>query len=92
MQPLLAVFVVVALVIGYTAWVSVLVVRNPWLSSKQRWLQLVIAWLVPLLGALAVHLIGRAQGLEPKEKASGIEPQQDQGVDYASFTHHDVGH
>ena len=70
---------------AYTVWVSALVGRNRYLEVRQKVLQIAIAWCLPVLGALAVHLINRTQSTHKNQ--SGIEPQQDQGVDYASFSH-----
>jgi hypothetical protein len=72
--------------VGYTGWVTFLVLRSSALERNQKVLQAGIAWLIPLFGAVLVHLINRAQdrGLSPRW-APGAEPQIDQGVSPRDF-------
>ena len=74
--------------IGYTGWVTSLVLRSSALERNQKVMQAAIAWLIPLLGAVLVHLINRAQdrGSSPPW-APGAEPQIDQGVSPRDFEH-----
>lgn len=75
--------------VGYTAWVTALIVRSNALNSSQKVLQTALAWFVPLLGALLVHLVNRSQEREGVRSSSGgVEPQTDQGVSPVDFTHH----
>jgi hypothetical protein len=75
--------------IGYTGWVTALVVRSSALEKRQKVFQVAIAWLVPVLGAIFVHLINRAQDQGPTAlRMRGVEPQLDQGVSPADFPDH----
>jgi hypothetical protein len=54
---------------GYTGWVTAMVCRSADLERHQKILQTALAWLLPLFGAVFVHLINRvqAQVLPPTE-------------------------
>ena len=74
--------------IGYTGWVTSLVLRNSALEKRQKLFQAGIAWLIPLLGAALVHLINRAQEQgSTTSMLPGVEPQIDQGVSPRDFEH-----
>ncbi|WP_043648141.1 hypothetical protein [Chitinilyticum litopenaei] len=46
--------------LAYQLWVSRLVIRSTAFDSRQKCLQLVLVWLVPLFAALLVHAVQRA--------------------------------
>jgi len=80
MNALIIVLVASAL-IGYSGWVTSLVLRSSALEMRQKVFQTAIAWLIPFLGAAFVHLINRAQEQGPATPSfPGAEPQIDQGV------------
>jgi cytochrome c-type biogenesis protein CcmH/NrfF len=49
--------VIAAAVTVYQVWVSWMVLRYSAYSRAQRIAQLLLVWLVPVIGALAVHLV-----------------------------------
>jgi hypothetical protein len=49
--------VLAAAVTGYQVWVSWMVLRYSEYSRAQRIAQLLLVWLVPVIGAVAVHLV-----------------------------------
>jgi ABC-type Na+ efflux pump permease subunit len=70
----------------YSSWVSFLVIRRKDIETIQKSLQVALVWLVPLIGAVLIHLVTQAQ----KERlsgsiSSGVEPQMDQGVSPRDF-------
>ncbi|ARN23586.1 hypothetical protein [Piscinibacter gummiphilus] len=72
--------------IVYALWISVMVVSSPLLEQHQKIVQLVLVWLLPPLGTIAVHLIHRAQRQEtPGLRAAAMEAQADQGVSPRDF-------
>jgi hypothetical protein len=74
--------------VGYTGWVTWLVLRSSELDNRQKVIQAAIAWLIPLLGAAFVHLINRAQERgSTTSMLPGAEPQIDQGVSPRDFEH-----
>ena len=84
----LVVALLASALVGYTAWVTALVFRSTALEKRQKFLQAALAWLVPLLGAVFVHLINQAQEqVAGAPKRTGAEPQSDQGVSPRDFTH-----
>ena len=74
--------------VGYTGWVTSLVLRSSALENRQKVFQTAIVWFIPLLGAAFVHLINRAQERgSTASMLSGAEPQIDQGVSPRDFEH-----
>lgn len=72
--------------VGYTGWVTSLVLRSCELEKRQKVFQAAIAWLIPLLGAAFVHLINRAQERgSTTSMRPGAEPQTDQSVSPRDF-------
>jgi hypothetical protein len=71
---------------GYSGWVSILVVRRSDLETTQKALQIALIWLLPLFGAVVIHLVTRTQKEHSSaSKPSGIEAQIDQGVSPRDF-------
>src|SRR5574341_262377 len=60
MRRLLLVVVGVVL-IAYQAFVSLLVVRFELFESRQRLIQILLIWFLPVLGALVCHAVVRSQ-------------------------------
>ena len=84
----LIVALLVSALIGYTGHVTALVVGNAALERHQKVLQVAMAWLVPFVGAIIVHVINRAQEQGPAMPgALGPAPQTDQGVSPRDFEH-----
>lgn len=85
MNTLLVVSAIV-LLLGYQAWVSGLVLRSPVLEPQQKMSQAALVWLLPLAGAVTVHLIHRAQCEPDRSPRSLVESQADQGVSPRDFS------
>ncbi|HSI51685.1 MAG TPA: hypothetical protein VLA61_25730 [Ideonella sp.] len=80
------VVVLLGMLVGYAAWVTRIVLGNPALERRQKLAQCLLAWLLPPLGTLVVHLINWAQVQEAgRVGVSGVEPQMDQGVSPPAF-------
>ena len=58
--------VLVIIVLGMNIRATVLVVRDPISESQQRLMQLLLVWLLPILGAIVVFAVHR-----PLERSSG---------------------
>ncbi len=56
---------------------TVLVIRDEYCESRQKVLQIVLVWIVPILGALAVLAVHRKP-----EKLSGSYRREDDGIGY----------
>lgn len=71
-EPLLAVLIAV---LGYQLWVSTLVMRSPMYEPKQKALQLMGIWLIPIVGAVVAHSVLRTEGRPPcKPEKEWTEP------------------
>ena len=77
----------IVMLVGYSIGVTALVVRSDLLETRQKIGQVVLVWLLPLLGALAVHLINRAQEPSSPRSRSGLADQpMDHGVSPRDFS------
>ncbi len=85
-MDILVILLVAIMLVVYTGWVTSLVIRSAALERHQKIIQIALAWLIPALGAVVVHLVNREQeGGSARPKASGAEPQIDQGVSPRDF-------
>ena len=49
----------VAVAAGYGAFVSILVIRAPAYCERQKVAQILVAWLIPVIGAAMAHWLAR---------------------------------
>ena len=56
---------IIAAAAAWQVWVSVAVVRAGHLERRQKLLQLGLIWLLPIIGAVAVYSMLRAEGKSP---------------------------
>jgi cytochrome bd-type quinol oxidase subunit 1 len=59
------------LIAAFQLWVSVQLIRASHYESLQKWLQLLLIWLVPLLGAIVVQSMMRTEGRAPYKPEKG---------------------
>jgi hypothetical protein len=76
MELLILIVVVSSALIGYAVYVWSLVMRADFYSKSQKGLQAVVLIAVPLLGALVVHLVYRAQSQRPAASDHAFTPQE----------------
>jgi hypothetical protein len=55
----------------YQFWVSVQLVRSLLYGPAQKWLQLALIWLVPVLGAIVVQAMMWSEGRPPYKPEQG---------------------
>jgi hypothetical protein len=67
----LLLFLLVGIVLWLNAKASLAILRDSFSTPKQRTLQIIIVWFVPLIGALAVLGVHR-----PTEKSPGRYPEE----------------
>ena len=51
---------VALVVVGYQAYVTIRVWRSNQFSTAQKWMQTILIWVLPALGAFVAHLVLRA--------------------------------
>src|SRR3990167_2891289 len=76
-MPELMVFAIVGAVVFYQLYVSAILFRADEYDTPQRWLQVWMVWLLPLIGALGCHLFllsQRAPGPRPDSRFVPQEP------------------
>lgn len=49
--------IIVALMVAYQIYISRRVSRSPYYSDRQRWVQLIMIWMMPAIGASLCHLM-----------------------------------
>jgi len=79
MDRMLLLFLTLVMV-TYQAWVSLLVFRSSAYDRRQKTLQFLGIWLLPLLGSVVAHLVLRTDGV-PRYKP---EPGWTEPGDHAS--------
>jgi len=55
----------------YQVWVSVQLLRSTLYEPKQKGLQLLLVWLIPIIGAVIVHSLMRSEGKPPYTPEKG---------------------
>ncbi len=60
-----------ATVVAYQLWVSVQLFRAPQFECLQKWLQLALIWLIPILGAVVVQSMMWSEGRPPYKPEKG---------------------
>jgi hypothetical protein len=67
--------VIVGATVAYQLWVSRLVVLAEMYESKQKWRQIAVIWVIPIVGAVVVHAVLRTEGKPPyKPEKEWTEP------------------
>ena len=64
------IFLAVALA-AYQLWVSIRLFRAPQYEKRQQWFQLAFIWLIPAVGAIAVHSMLWSDGRPPYKPVVG---------------------
>ncbi len=57
----------VVVICAYQLWVSALLVRSSLYEATQKWFQLALIWLAPIVGAVIVQSMMRSEG-KPRYK------------------------
>ena len=52
-------------VAAYQIWVSTLLLRSSIYEPRQRWFQMILIWLIPVVGAIVVHMMLKTEGMLP---------------------------
>ncbi len=55
MEPIHVVISTVAVICAYQVWVSIQLLRSSMYEPSQKWFQLALIWLVPMVGAVVVQ-------------------------------------
>ena len=58
-------------IVVYDAWISILLMRLDQYDDSQKYRQLLLIWLVPVLGAVIVHIMMWADGRPPYKSEKG---------------------
>ena len=69
--------VVVALPVLLSVWASVKVVRDEFSERRQKVVQLVLVWLVPIIGALIVIGVHKKSEKPSGQYREGVDPGED---------------
>ncbi len=65
----------VVAIASYQLWISIMVFRAPQFDQRQKLYQLALIWLIPAIGAIAVHSMIWSDGHPPyKPEAGYTEP------------------
>ena len=59
------------LIVGYQLWVSVQLLRYALYDRTQKGLQLVLVWLIPIIGAALVQAMMKSEGKPPYKPEKG---------------------
>lgn len=68
-------------VLGYSAYVHILVLQADFYSRAQKVMQCLVVWLLPLVGALLVHWFYRAHRAPAHTPERAFIPQRDPAPD-----------
>jgi len=68
--------VVIAL---YQIWVTFQIIRSAIYEPPQKWLQVALIWLIPLIGAVVAHSMLRSEGKPPYKPEKGYTEPEDRG-------------
>jgi len=84
----IALSVSMAAIVGYSCYIAALVIRSNLYSSNQKAAQVLLVFVIPLLGAILAHAF-----LTPRKASSPPDrefiPQRDPSVDEIPRTHND---
>jgi len=83
-MPDLMVFAVIGAVAFYQIFVSVTIFRADEYDHKQQWLQFLMIWLLPLIGAVGCHLFLRSQRTPAPRPDNQFVPQEPNGEPYGN--------
>lgn len=78
-MPKLVFFAVIGAVAFYQLYVSAMLLRADEYDPQQRWLQVLMVWLLPLIGALGCHLFLRSQRAPNPRQDNRFVPQEPTG-------------
>lgn len=78
-MPELVVFAVIGAVAFYQLYVTAILFRADEYDLQQQWLQVVMVWLLPLIGALGCHLLLRSQRTPSPRLDNRFVPQEPTG-------------
>lgn len=78
-MPELVVFAVIGAVAFYQLYVSAILFRADEYDPQQQWLQVLMVWLLPLIGALGCHLFLRSQRTPSPRQDNRFVPQEPTG-------------
>jgi D-alanyl-lipoteichoic acid acyltransferase DltB (MBOAT superfamily) len=78
-NPQIIAYVSIVLLVIYQLWVTVLICRADEYDSKQRNLQCLVIWLIPILGALICQLVLRSSSATIKPGNTDFVPQSPNG-------------
>jgi hypothetical protein len=67
MEPIHVVISTVAVICAYQLWVSIQLLRSSMYEPTQKWFQLALIWLVPMVGAVVVQSMMQSDG-KPRYK------------------------
>jgi hypothetical protein len=81
----------IAVTIGLDAWISVRLVRSHSYSPGQKAAQLVVIWLLPLIGSIAVWAVLSQHAWTDSGADLAETHLQQRGVTWGDFTSHDDG-
>jgi hypothetical protein len=87
----------IALVVGLNTWISIRLLRSPYFERNQKIAQLVLIWIVPIVGAVVVAFVMTNESSSEPSLSDPLQTQETQGAvtwgDY-SESHHsgDGGH
>ena len=65
------VWIIVAIIIVYQAWVSARLIRAPSYEPRQKWWQLAVIWFTPVFGAVMVQERLRSESRPPLKPEKG---------------------
>ncbi len=85
-------FIIVAILLfvaAYQIWISVRLVNAVEYSRTQKLYQLVIIWLIPVLGAVVVHFVLFSTAHSTPSVDRAFIPQQENHSDFPPFVGHD---
>ena len=71
---------IAVLIAAFQLWVSVQLFRASHYEPLQKWLQLLLIWLIPLLGAIVVQSMMRSEGRPPYVPEKGYTTPNDSGA------------
>lgn len=63
------------------AWMTLRLIRDDDVSSRQRWLQILLVWLLPFVGAFALLAIRKAQTASIPRSVGSESSVVDQSID-----------
>ena len=75
----IAIVVIAVCVAAYQLYVSVYVARYAGFTNRQKILQVILIWLLPLIGAGIAHAILKSDKNKPKPHDRDFIPQEPQG-------------